>query len=193
MNKANETMLSRRQCLFGLGGFVAGSAMLANAPAHAYATHASKLDLAPVRTLSFLNTHTGERAKKITYFEYGNYVPDALSELNHVLRDHRNNQVHEMDAKLMDLLHVLHKKLGSNAEYKVISGYRSPESNAKLAAKSGGVAKKSLHMQGKAIDITLADASLRDIQSAAKSLKVGGVGYYSGQFVHVDTGRFRSW
>src|SRR5690606_37493968 len=133
------------------------------------------------------------RAKKVTYFEYGNYVPDAMEEINHVLRDHRNNEVHAMDKKLMDFLHVLHSKLGSKQEFNVISGYRSPESNAKLAARSGGVATKSMHMQGKAIDINLADRSLTDIRDSAKAMKLGGVGFYSGQFVHVDTGRVRSW
>lgn len=193
MQYNQPTVFSRRQCLLGLSGLVAGSVMMGATPALAYQNSRKKLDLAPVRTLSFLNTHTGERAKKITYFEYGNYVPDALVELNHVLRDHRNNQVHQMDPRLMDLLHALHRKLGSGAEYKVISAYRSPESNAKMAAKSNGVAKKSLHMQGMAMDIVLSDRSLKDIRDTAKAMKVGGVGYYSGQFVHVDTGRVRSW
>jgi uncharacterized protein YcbK (DUF882 family) len=189
----NDTLISRRQCLLGLGGLIAGTVALASSNALAYAPNMKQIKLPSVRSLSFVNLHTGERAKKITYFEYGNYVPDALEEINHVLRDHRNNEVHAMDPKLMDALSLLHKKLGSSAEYKVISGYRSPDSNAKLAAKSGGVAKKSMHMQGKAIDIVLADRKLSEIRDAAKSLNIGGVGYYAGQFVHVDTGRVRSW
>lgn len=185
--------VSRRACLLGFGVAAAGATLLAASPSLAYSPSPKTLKLEPVRTLSFLNLHTGERAKKVTYFEYGNYIPDAMEELNHVLRDHRNNQVHAMDKKLMDLLHVLHAKLGSKSEIKVISAYRSPESNAKMAAASNGVAKKSMHMQGKAMDLQLTDRSLTDIRDAAKMLSLGGVGYYSGQFVHVDTGRVRSW
>lgn len=185
-----DLQLSRRQLLFG---FAAGAGALAAAPAFAGLSKPANISLSPVRSLSFANLHTGETLKQVTYFEYGNYIPDALTEINHLLRDHRTGTATKMDPKLLDLLHMLHRKLDSGARFDIISGYRSPKTNAMLANRSGGVAKKSLHMQGKAIDLKLADRSLTSIRDAAKSLKSGGVGHYSGQFVHVDTGRVRSW
>ena len=146
-----------------------------------------------VRKLGFYNTHTGENTK-VTYFESGRYVPGALAEINHVLRDHRTGDATKMDPRLMDLLVALHRTIGSQDEFQVISGYRSPASNAKLHDASNGVAKKSLHMEGKAIDIRLGDRSISDIRRAALMMKVGGVGYYpTSDFVHVDTGNVRSW
>lgn len=184
--------VSRRQVLLGLG---AGAvALAASSPAMAALNRPKASVLAPIRSLSFQNLHTGETIKKITYFEYGNYVPDALADINKILRDHRTNDVAKIDPKLMDLLFALTKKLDSTAKIEIISGYRSPKSNAMLRKTGGGgVAKKSLHMEGKAIDLKLADRSLTAIRDAAKQLGLGGVGYYGGQFVHVDTGRVRSW
>lgn len=181
--------VTRRKLITSLAG---GALALAASPAMAKLPKASDMSADPVRTLSFVNTHTGERAKKITYFEYGNYVPDALAELNNVLRDHRSNDVAKMDPKLMDLLYTLHGKLDSNEEFKVISAYRSPKTNAMLAARSGGVAKKSYHMKGMAMDMALADRSLADIKKAALAMRAGGVGKYD-LFVHVDTGPVRTW
>jgi uncharacterized protein YcbK (DUF882 family) len=111
-----------------------------------------------------------------------------------VLRDHRTDEVAEMDPRLLDLLFNLQGKLGASTPFHVISGYRSPRSNAMLVAKGGGVAKKSLHMQGKAIDIRLPGRELADLRKAALGLKAGGVGYYpKSDFVHVDVGRVRHW
>ena len=144
------------------------------------------------RTLKLENIHTGEKVRT-TYWERGRYISGALKEINHVLRDHRTNDVHTMDKGLLDLLTALHKKLGSREEFEVISGYRSPASNAMLHERSNGVAKKSMHMEGRAIDIVLADRSLQQVRSAAVAMGRGGVGYYSGKFVHVDTGAVRKW
>lgn len=145
------------------------------------------------RVLRLYNTHTGEKLTSVFWAD-GEFVPDALKDINKVLRDHRNNKVADMDPQLMLLLSAVNQKMENNKELHIISGYRSPESNAKLAAASGGVAKHSLHMEAKAIDIRIPGKDLRMLQRAAMSAKVGGVGYYAdSQFVHVDTGRVRSW
>lgn len=145
------------------------------------------------KSLSFYNTHTGEKLDT-TFWAEGVYIPEALAEINYLLRDHRNNAVTEMDIELFDLLHALRTNLDSREPFHVISGYRSPETNAKLRNHSTGVAKKSLHMEGKAIDINLPGRNLSDLRKVAMGLAQGGVGYYpSSNFVHVDRGRVRSW
>ena len=153
----------------------------------------SKIATADVRSLSFDNLHTGEKLA-IDYWVEGQYVPDALKAVNHTLRDYRNGEVHAIDPKLLDLLNILHRQLGSSAPFSVISGYRSPATNAAMHEHSSGVASHSLHIQGMAIDIRLADRGLRDLHDTAKAMRAGGVGYYpSLDFVHVDTGRVRYW
>jgi uncharacterized protein YcbK (DUF882 family) len=145
------------------------------------------------RKLAFANLHTGETLKTV-YWEAGDYVPGALGQINHILRDFRTNDVHQIDAKLLDLLNTLHQKLASKVPFSVISGYRSPKTNAVLAEASNGVAKHSLHMEGQAIDIHLEDVALTDLHRGALALKRGGVGYYpASDFVHVDVGRVRTW
>ena len=148
------------------------------------------------RSLSFLHTHTGERLK-IEYCCDGRYQPDALQAIDRILRDFRVNEVRPIDPKLLDLLHALGGKVGANNPYHVISGYRSPRTNAMLRERGGahsGVASGSLHQYGKAIDIRLPGVRLDHVRGAARSLKLGGVGYYpSSNFVHVDTGRVRYW
>ncbi|MEK6735892.1 MAG: DUF882 domain-containing protein [Pseudomonadota bacterium] len=145
------------------------------------------------KRLSFLNLHTGERVKS-TYWAEGQYIPESLHAIRNVLRDHRTGDLHEMDSDLFDMLHQLQHRLNSNKEFHVISAYRSPASNAMLASRSNGVAKGSLHTQGRAIDIRMPGHALSDLRMAALSLEAGGVGYYpASDFVHLDTGRFRSW
>jgi uncharacterized protein YcbK (DUF882 family) len=157
------------------------------------AASAGILAASQVRSLAFDNIHTGEKLK-IDYWTNGTYVSDALGTINHLLRDYRNNQVHVIEPKLLDLLNLLHRTVGSNAAFQVISGYRSPATNAMLHAESHGVAAKSLHMQGMAIDIRLPDRALDHLHNAAQSLRLGGVGYYpASDFVHVDVGRVRYW
>lgn len=148
---------------------------------------------ADYRALSFDNLHTGEKLK-IDYWVEGRYVPDALTDINHLLRDYRNGEVHQIDPKLLDLLNLLHGRLGSNAPFEVISGYRSPATNAMLHERSRGVASHSLHMKGMAIDIRLSDRDLADLHNTALAMQAGGVGYYPAlDFVHVDVGRVRRW
>lgn len=145
------------------------------------------------RKLAFYNTHTGEKMSA-TYWVEGQYVRDSLKEINHVLRDHRTGDVHPVDPDLLDLLYTLQRKVEKKDPYAVISGYRSPASNAMLNKKSSGVAKRSLHMQGKAIDIRLPGCDLNHLRKAALAMKRGGVGYYpESDFIHVDTGRVRFW
>jgi len=145
------------------------------------------------RSLAFSNLHTGERLKA-DYWVAGRYEPDALAEIDRILRDFRTGEVHPMERSLLDLLNRLHARLDSDAPFGIISGYRSPKTNAMLASASSGVAKKSLHMQGMAIDIRLADRDLTDLRQAALDLRKGGVGYYpKSDFVHVDVGRVRQW
>lgn len=137
--------------------------------------------------------HTGDCAKA-TYWRDGKYQLDAIGKFNTVLRDWRSGDVIEMDVHLFDLLHRLGAQLDATGPFEVVCGYRSPATNAQLAAHSSGVAKHSLHMRGMAVDIRLPGVQLAGLRQAALDLGGGGVGYYprSG-FVHVDTGRVRSW
>ncbi len=145
------------------------------------------------RSLSVLNLHTGERIAA-TYFEAGRYLPDALAALDRVLRDHRTGEVHPMSPGLIDLVAGLAGRFGQPDAVQVISGYRSPASNAALHARSSGVATKSLHMQGMAMDIRISGVPLPRLRDAALALGRGGVGYYpDSDFVHVDVGRVRRW
>lgn len=145
------------------------------------------------RTLGFVNTHTNEKILA-TYWSNGVYDKGALKDINYVLRDHRTNEVARIDPTLLDLLVDLHRRTGSRKAYQIISGYRSPKTNAILAAASNGVAKHSLHMEAKAVDIRLYDVGLKDLRDTALAMKAGGVGYYAkSDFVHVDTGRVRHW
>ena len=146
-----------------------------------------------VRGLSLHNLHTEEKVS-LSYFEQGAYVTEALQDINYLLRDHRTGDVSVMDPLLMDLLYDLKTVLGTERPFQVISGYRSPKTNAALHGKSKGVASKSLHMQGKAIDIRIPGIASETIHAAALSLARGGVGLYTrSNFVHIDTGRVRSW
>jgi uncharacterized protein YcbK (DUF882 family) len=145
------------------------------------------------RTLSFYHTHTGEELT-VTYYENGDYLPDGLSRLEDYLSDWRNGHRHEMDPALMDILWRIQLNARHLDTWEVISAYRSPETNAMLRGKSNGVAKKSQHLEGKAIDVRLRGLDTRKLQQVALDLKLGGVGYYGkSDFVHVDTGRVRRW
>ena len=180
--------LTRRQILTA---GVLGS-LVCLAPVQALA----KLSLTGVqeRSLSLLNTHTGERLKEVVYWEKGDYILDALENLNHVLRDHRTNQVHPIDPMTLDLMAAISRKVGAKQPFEIISGYRSPQTNRSLRNNSNGVAKNSYHMQGKAVDLRLQGVPLKTVRKAALDLRMGGVGYYSKSgFVHIDSGNVRSW
>lgn len=145
------------------------------------------------RSLAFYHTHTGER-DEIVYWRDGEYLTDHLQALNHLLRDHRTGEQTEIDRGLLDLLYTLQLSLGEPGEFEIISAYRSPKTNQMLRGSTNGVAKRSLHMQGKAIDIRICSCDLERLRRCAVSLKAGGVGYYpKSNFIHVDTGRVRYW
>ncbi|MDO8843950.1 MAG: DUF882 domain-containing protein [Methylicorpusculum sp.] len=145
------------------------------------------------KTLAFQNMHTGDKLK-LTYFEQGRYISEALQEINYLLRDYRSGDVHPIDPALLDQLYDLRMMLGVNKPFNILSAYRSPSTNAILRKQTHGVAKHSLHMQGKAVDIRLPGVDTRKIRNAALAMRQGGVGYYGhSDFVHIDTGDFRTW
>lgn len=147
----------------------------------------------PAHTLSFFHIHTAEKLT-VTYRENGALVPDALAAVNHYLRDFRTDQAHEIDVALLDALADLYTAFDGRGNFEVISGYRSPRTNEALRHATSGVAEKSLHIHGRAIDVRLTSAKTRDLRDAAVARKRGGVGYYAeSNFVHVDTGAFRTW
>ena len=178
-------MITRRTFLQGIA--VAGATLVAPAAM-------AKVLQSGERRLSLYNLHTGERLTT-AYWADGVYLKDELAAINHLLRDHRSGDVSSIDHKLLDRLHSLQQQLGHNGTYQVISGYRSAASNAKLQRVSnGGVAKRSLHMQGRAIDIRLPGVELKHLRQVALNQKAGGVGYYEkSNFIHLDTGRTRFW
>jgi uncharacterized protein YcbK (DUF882 family) len=148
---------------------------------------------APPRLLSLVNTHTGE-SLQVRYFDDGQYVAASLSALQHLLRDHRSGESHPMDPGLFDVLYALAQCAECEPHFEIISGYRSPASNAALHVKSKGVASSSLHMEGRAIDVRLSGAPCTRLRDLALAMQCGGVGYYAkSDFVHLDTGRTRFW
>lgn len=173
--------LHRRSFVLGAAAALSGTPAFANMPGG--------------RNLAFANLHTGERLT-LDYWIDGAYVPEALGAVNHLLRDFRTGDIHPIAPKLLDLLASLRGTLETRAAFEVISGYRSPATNAGLRAEHehSGVASKSLHMQGMAIDIRLPGRSLTALRDTALAARSGGVGYYpSSDFVHVDVGRVRRW
>lgn len=146
------------------------------------------------RSLSLSNTHTGEKLTEMIYWEKGLYLPEALNDINYLLRDHRTNEVHSIDPTTLDLMAAISRKVDARRPFEIISGYRSPSTNALLRKKSRSVAKKSYHVQGKAVDLRLPGIPLKVVRKAALDLRTGGVGYYpKSDFVHIDSGRVRSW
>ncbi len=145
------------------------------------------------RRLSFRHLHTGERLS-VTYRTAAGYDSEALAAVNLFLRDFRTGEKTEMDPDLLEFLFSVRVRLETEQPFEIISGYRSPATNARLAANSNGVAKRSYHMRGMAVDIRLPGRRLVDLRTVARDLRLGGVGFYrrSG-FVHLDTGRVRFW
>lgn len=147
----------------------------------------------PERRLRMTNAHTWEKLD-LVYWADGDYIPDSLAEINHLMRDHRANKVKAIDTKLIDQLYILVSSLETKERVHVLSGYRTPETNAKLRARSNGVAKYSLHMEARAMDINIPGVHAKNIQKNAVAMQAGGVGYYAKSgFVHIDTGKVRSW
>ncbi len=146
------------------------------------------------RKLSFVHTHTSESVSSLAYFQNGSYVDSNLTRLNRLLRDFRSQDVHPIDPGLFDFLYDLQVLADRDEPYEIISGYRSPATNTMLRSQSRGVATRSLHMEGQAIDVRMSGVSCKRLRDLALTMHRGGVGYYaSSNFVHLDTGRVRSW
>ena len=184
---AGSVKISRRRFM-KVGALVAMSSL---SPRPCFA--AIRARLLPERRLALYNTHTGESLEAV-YWADGEYLSPAIAEINYVLRDHRTNEIKSIDPSLLDLLCAVAMKLRTRQSFHVISGYRSPETNALLRQCSRNVAKNSLHMQGKAVDIQLPEIRLSLLRQTVADLKGGGVGYYPrSKFIHIDVGRVRYW
>ena len=148
----------------------------------------------PEGRLALYNTHTSERLD-VTYRDsFGQYDPDALDSLNHLLRCHYTNRATKMDVRVIEFLNAVDKQLGGNNEIHIISGFRSSEYNRLLVREGRGVARHSLHLLGKAIDLCIPKTRLDVLRQTALDLRYGGVGYYPRRgFVHLDSGTFRFW
>lgn len=189
---ANKTL--NRRSFLGLGAATLGGVIIPAlvSPASA-ANFKGGVISEGARRLAFRNTHTGESFSGV--YRVGNkYLPDAFKQINMVMRDFRTNQVYAMDPRVIDIIYTVHRMTGQHKPFEIISGYRSPKTNQMLRGKSSGVAKKSYHMKGQAIDLRMKDFSTKRIRDIAISLRAGGVGYYSkSDFIHVDTGDVRDW
>ncbi|MDY0030061.1 MAG: DUF882 domain-containing protein [Pseudobdellovibrionaceae bacterium] len=187
LDSGTESLLSRRSFLTG------GLTLSMSALISVSAKPALALPSGGAYSVAFRNSHTGESFAGV--YRVGNkYLPEAFERINYVMRDFRVNEVFPIDPRAIDIISAVHRYTGTTNPYSVISGYRSPKTNAMLRSHSGGVAKKSLHMSGQAIDVRLEDISPKHVREIAINLKAGGVGYYPRQgFVHMDSGDFRTW
>ena len=200
MNPAHQLFASRRTALYlGLLSslFIAATASGATPDnAQPLATSATTVAMRQAnseRALSFFHTHTGERLD-IVYFRRGEYSEDALSRINFFLRDFRTGDVATIDRRTLDIVHDLTRQLSYQGDVHIVSAYRSPTTNEMLRKKSSGVAKKSQHLEGKAIDFRFPGVDTTKLRDIAKTLQRGGVGYYDkSDFIHVDSGRVRYW
>lgn len=184
---SSHTPLTTRRTLLVGAAATAAMAALPAAPAIA------RNRLRDARALSFVNLHTGEKAN-VTYHANGTYVPDALSRLDDLFRDPRNNHSRPIDRRVYEWLFALRDQFDTSEPFMLISGYRSPETNEWLRRQGRGVAKKSYHLKGRAADVRLPGVDIVQLGRAAKSMRRGGVGLYRrSQFVHVDSGPPRSW
>jgi uncharacterized protein YcbK (DUF882 family) len=196
---------ARRQVLFGFGAaaaaiavpsLVAGESLKRSAlaaPSVILPKSTASLAADGIRRVALHNLHTGDKFDEV-YWEKGAYVPDALAAAQHALRDWRNGEEHFMDPRLFDALNGISGKLDASQPFQIISGYRSPETNAMMHARSSGVASNSQHMQGKASDVRVQGVELVTLHKAALAQKAGGVGFYPvSNFVHVDVARVRTW
>ena len=146
-----------------------------------------------IRRVRMYSGRTGERIDTIYWID-GKYVPEAVKEINHFMRDWRTDSVKSMDLRTVDIMAAAHNLMDANEPYMLLSGYRSPQTNAMLRSRSRSVAKNSLHMKGQAADLRMSTRSVSQMARAAAACKGGGVGKYSGSnFVHMDCGVVRTW
>jgi len=181
--------ISRRQLLIHSTATIIASSL--SPIVHATSNQALPRD--SKKLLSFRNLHTNETLSA-SYWENGQYNFSELEKINYILRDHRTHEIAAIDHQLLDMLHRLHSLTNSNSPFEIISGFRSEKTNQALRKSTTGVAKRSYHMQGKAIDVRLADVELKTLRDKAIGLNSGGIGYYrKSGFLHIDTGRPRNW
>jgi uncharacterized protein YcbK (DUF882 family) len=180
--------LSRRR-LLQVGGVLAGAAAAFGLAPRVLAGPSSE----SVRRLTLKNLHTPE-VLDVVYRRGEQYLPEGLAQVEVLLRDYRTGDRHPIDPQLLDTLYEVAQRVGVDPVFSVISGYRSPQTNAMLHERSSGVASHSLHLEGRAIDVRLIQVDCADLAAKALEMKRGGVGYYrQSDFVHLDTGRFRTW
>ena len=187
-------MLSRRRLLL-TGGTLAGATAAFGLLPRAFAGAGTEAGpgAESVRRLTLKNLHTPD-VLDVVYRRGDQYVPEALAQVEVVLRDYRTGDRHPIDPHLLDILYEVAQSIGVDPVFSVISGYRSPQTNALLHERSAGVASHSLHMEGRAIDVRLTQVNCADLADKALGMQRGGVGYYhQSDFVHLDTGRVRTW
>lgn len=183
-------MSTNRRRVLQVGGFLACAAAAGSPSRFASAQQSAA---AGVKRIALMNLHTAERLD-VEFFRDGAYVPEALAAIEELLRDFRTAERHAIDPPLMDYLFDVASAIGVDPVYSVISGYRSPRTNEMLRERGSGVARRSLHMEGRAIDVRVAGIDCANLAAHAEALSRGGVGYYrSSDFVHLDTGAFRTW
>jgi uncharacterized protein YcbK (DUF882 family) len=187
MTKTGSRNFSRRALL----GAFAASAVVA-APTYASASGYLR-GAGDIRRLRMYSDRTGESLDTIYWID-GSYLGEPLADVMHFMRDWRNDQVKSIDSRTLDILAAAHAMLETNEPYMLISGYRSPETNAMLRRRSSGVAKNSRHLRGEAADLSLKSRSVGQMFRAGKAISAGGVGRYtSSGFVHLDSGPVRNW
>ena len=187
MKNASASGFSRRGLL---GAFAA--TMITSAPTYANAAGFLRGG-GDIRRVKMYSGRTGERIDMIYWVE-GDYIADAVKEITYFMRDWRNDQVRNIDLRTLDIMSAAHNMMDVSEPYNLISGYRSPQTNAMLRARSSGVAKNSRHLVGEAADLRLASRSVNQMARAAAACHAGGVGRYTGSnFVHMDCGPVRSW
>lgn len=171
----------------------AGGLLNSVLPGMVHASASSELDPLAPRSIQIVNAHTWEKLD-VVYFTHGMYIDENVAKLNYLMRDHRANVAHEMDSSLFDQLFRVRMMLGTDEAVHVLSGYRTPETNARLRRRSSGVARFSLHMEGRAADIYFPNIPVEKLHETAMNMASGGVGLYSNSnFVHLDTGAARHW
>ncbi len=182
-NAASQSRLTRRNFLIG-----AAAAGLTLCPFNSVSAKAGD-----IRRINLYNPRTDERLDTI-YYVYGEYVRDAMQEVNKLLRDSRTDEMTRIDPRLVDIVSATQYLLGHDRPFSVISGYRSKRTNDMLRRRSSGVAKNSYHMRGMAMDLRMTDVTVDQVQSVGKRLASGGVGIYTrSNFVHLDSGPVRTW
>lgn len=194
MNTGRLTMTNNKASAISRRSLLRGFAASALVAAPTYANAAGFLrGSGDIRRLRMYSGRTGESLDTIYWIE-GEYIKEALKEVSYFMRDWRNSKVKAIDARTVDIMAASHGLMDVNEPYLLLSGYRSPETNAMLRSRSSGVAKNSLHMKAQAADLRLKSRSVSQMAKAASDCSAGGVGRYHGSnFVHMDCGPVRTW